>query len=38
MAVDAYGADDLFDCPNDRLGDYNKRHFVRLFSALEKTF
>ena len=38
MIYDNLGADDISDCPDDKISDYDKKHFVKPFTALEKTF
>lgn len=38
MLYDSLGADDITDCPDDKITDYDKKHFVKPFAALEKNF
>ena len=38
MVTDELGADELADCPAEHLNPYAKKHYLKLFTALEKSF
>lgn len=38
ITYDALGANDLEDCPDDGISDYDEEHYLALMQAIEETF